>query len=438
MIIRNFSLGSEQKLLELRDSLGLSMDIQFLSLCKENCARFGKAIITDSELRILDEIFKATPPDASNAAINEVLCENNDIIATFNDLLTKRSHISEASSPLSLASISKVSGKYMNSIGIKTPSLPEELDEDIEDKEHSLIEDIIDAAKYYDKNSLVTVVTDRLHNEQFKIDAEAFSNYFLAAINKTIDAVLSFITYGYDRQLISLYLKYNFPKDADSKTLGNCLAMILGAYRVTCELCITDVSRISFTSSENLSLSAYPFVKKEKAYMPSKLNANGSKLYLLSFSRLENGMPDFKSFRSMCDLYHIFSSHGEIKSALSINGNLRDAISKAEGAFRFIPSEKGAEMLNESFCGILFESYIHPKNAILLGSVEQIPQETDKESCGTDEVNKSDFEENTTPNDTVLAFELLEKSSKQSDSTELLEQIEKNTQRNIEENSQIC
>ncbi len=418
MIIRNFYLYSDQKLLELHESLGLSMDIQLLGLCKKNCAKFGKMNVTASELRILDEIFKATPSDASNADINEVMCENSDIIATFNDLLAKRSRISVASSPLSLTSLSEVSGKYMNSIGLKTPPLPKEFTEDIENKEHSLISDIIDTAKQYDKNSLVNVITNRLHNEQFEIDEQAYDKHFLTSLNKAIDAALSFVAYGYDRRLISLYMKYNFPKNADSKTLGDCLATILGAYRVTCELCMTDVPCISYTDSEDVSFSASPFVKNEKAYMPSNLNAKGSKLYLLSFNRLENGMPDFESFRNMCDLYHTLSSQRKIRSALAINGVLRDAISKMEGAFRFVANEKTAEMLDQSFCGILLESYIHPKKAILLGSVELIPKKENDESCETDSVIKEGLEDIAEQNGTALTIEMSNNASEQHDKAE--------------------
>ncbi len=438
MTIRNFYSYSDQKLLELHESLGLSMDIQLLGLCKEHCAKLGKRNVTTSELRILDEIFKATPSDASNAAINEVICENSDIIATFNDLLSKHSHLSGASTPLSLSSLAKVSGKYMNTIGLKTPPLPKDLSEDFENKNPSLITDIIDTAKRYDKNSLVTVVTDRLHNEQFEIDEQAFGKHFLTALNKSIDAALSFIAYGYDRQLISLYLKYNFPKNADSKTLGDCLATILGAYRVTCELCMTDVSHISYTDSEEVSLTASPFVKTEKAYMPSKLNANKSKLYLLSFNRRENGMPYFEAFRNMCNIYHVLSSHGKIRSASAINGNLRDAISKMEGTFRFVPNEKSAKILDDSFCGILLESYLHPKNAILLGSVEPIPQKTADDSCEADGVNKGEVDEFSEQSDTTLTLEMPDNTSEQLDNAESLEQIGENTQKNSHENSEIC
>jgi hypothetical protein len=179
-------------------------------------------------------------------------------------------------------------------------------------------------------------------------------------------------------------------------------------------------------------------VKNEKAYMPSNLNANGSKLYLLSFNRLENGMPDFESFRNMCDLYHVLSSHGKIRSASAINGVLRDAISKMEGAFRFVPNEKSAKILDDSFCGILLESYLHPKNAILLGSVELIPKKENDESCETDSVIKDGLEDIAQQNDTALTIEMSNDTSEQHDKEESLEQFAENTQKNIEENSQIC
>lgn len=437
MTIRNFYSYSDEKLFELIDSLGLSMDIELLRFCKQHCAKLNKMDISDSELRIIDEVFKVTPTTAENAAISELVCENSDIIETFNDLLAKSAHLSGESAPLSLSSATQVSSKYMRMIGLKTPPIPEEIIEESEKKDHSLITDIIDVAASYDKNSLVTAVANRIHNEKFEIDELAFCEHFLSTINKLISSMLSFIAYGYDRQLISLCLKYNFPKDADSLTLGNCLAMILGAYRVTCELCMTDVSQIARNEYGEVSLSVSPFVGTKKGYMPSKLNANHSKLYLLSFNRLENGMPDFESFRNMCDRYHTLASHGKIKSALAVNGNLRDAINKMEGTCRFIENEKAADILDESFCGILLESYLFPKNAVVLGNVELIPQTTEPEATKAD----NETEDNTSAlvkTDENTVSEAPDVAPEEQNEVQAVEQIEKNTQENSEENSEIC
>lgn len=428
MTIHNFHSYSDEKLLELRDSLGLSMDVQILTLCKQHYVSSGKTSITSSELRIIDEVFKATPYDASNAAITNLICENNDIIATFNDLLSKHTHLSGAKTPLSLSSAAKISSKYMNMIGLKMPPIPEKIAKDIENKKPSLVADIIETAKQYDKNSFISVVADRLHSEQFEIDDQAFCKYFLPTVNQLIDDILSLIACGYDCQLISLYIRYNFPKNANAKTLGDCLATILGAYRVMCELCITDVSLVNHTDSDDVSVTTSLFAKSKKSYIPTKLNANQAKLYLISFDKLENGMPDFESFRAMCERYRILASYGKVKSALAINGNLRDAISNMEGDFRFVPNEKASEILGESFCGILLESYLHPKNSILLGSTKEIPHNSlPSEVNGA--INSSPVDI-ASQNQGVLTVNRSDKTSEHQNTSEALEQIGENTQKN--------
>ena len=439
--IQNFYTYTDTMLEELRESLKLSMDLDILRVCVQQSRKLGNRDITTSELRIIDEIIRATPKSTVNTALTEVLCENSDIIDTFNDLLAKNNYLSSTSSPLSLSSAAQVSTKYMDMIGVKTPPIPKELMPSIKDDHASFISDIIEHAKSSAPESIIATVAKRLHSGRFEIDEHAFEEYFLPTVNKLIGAILGHIAYGYDRQLISLYLSYGFPKDADDKKLGNCLATLLGAYRLTCELCMSNVSAVNYTDSADVSIKPTAFVKTEKNPVSKTLTSNNAMLYLFSFNRLENGMPDFESLRNMCERFHILSTHGMVLSATAVNGRLGEAISKMEDNCRLVLADGISDILDDSFCGIIFETYVYPKNAVKLGKVELIHEEM----ANTDTPEDTEAEETQDLFDFPKLIEPLEvfdeaeeetKTADRSDEqSEPLEQIETNASVNGEENS---
>ena len=122
--ITNFYSYTDDMLDSLRISMELSLDLEALKLCRDACKASGQRDITVAQLRLLDEVFKATPLDASNASIAELFCSDQNIISTFNDLISKRSKLPKnKQAPLSLSAAANVCSDYLVTVGIEKPAV---------------------------------------------------------------------------------------------------------------------------------------------------------------------------------------------------------------------------------------------------------------------------------------------------------------------------
>ena len=182
-------------------------------------------------------------------------------------------------------------------------------------------------------------------------------NCFSAAMNLALDAVLRLVSRGVDRRLIGLSLSYGFPRyETSEQEMGKNLSTILGAYRVTMELAAPEFeSSVDYIrGGRRLLCTAYTSYRGNA--IPGQVTGVGGRIGYLSFRRTEAGVPDFESFRQMCDLFGTWCAEGKVLSACGVTG---DALSAMEDLQREgLRIERGADAGSYQgvFCqGILFE-----------------------------------------------------------------------------------
>ena len=182
-------------------------------------------------------------------------------------------------------------------------------------------------------------------------------NCFSAAVNLGLEAVIRLVCRGVDRRAIGFTMSYAFPRYGVSELeMGKNLSTILGAYRVMMELaapeCDSSVDYIG--GSRRLACTAY--TPHGGSAIPERAVETGTKIGYLSFCRNENGVPDFESFRQMCDHFHAWCAEGKIRSARGVSGDLLSAMADMASERVSITVSADAEAYRGCYCqGILFE-----------------------------------------------------------------------------------
>lgn len=198
---------------------------------------------------------------------------------------------------------------------------------------------------------------------------------FTTGINTAISSILPLIACGCKLSEISLNNRYIFSGINSEEKSGDALALLLGVYRVMIELCLFDSAYIEFIegSLSSLTCAAYSDIPAEP--IPSHFRQTGNAVYLLSFERDGDGMPDFNSFRGMCTFLRELISGKKAVSVRALRGTPEEALENMRGAFEFISNSSTEYILNEKAQGFIVESNSPIASGILLGLVGQKPEQ---------------------------------------------------------------
>lgn len=378
---------------------------------------------------VLDEISEI--PQGS-VTISDIYAKDQEIIRTYSDLYQKAKCLSAGGDvSMSLDNMIRIPQLYLDRIGATAPDClgdGSESDAVISDGESVFTLGIKTNAPKKLKYGYVDEKVDTADNEAFaassekrtaRIDSEAFSPIeygktlicldgqtgdlsapvtlpngttvyslfakggskdFTKGINTLLDTVFALLARGLDREKIGLCIKYGFPMSAelDGETrLGKSLALFLGAYRVMIELCIPDArAEAIMLDAKESSLLCAAYSDETPKKISNDLFDGEGELYLLSFNRGENGMPDFESVRKMCKYLGALINEGKALSVRFFDGALSKELRQTE-------SEEYAVQINEGADGICTQGFIIRSSAALsakvIGKVIQKETENDDE-----------------------------------------------------------
>ncbi len=144
----------------------------------------------------------------------------------------------------------------------------------------------------------------------------ASSGDFTDSALTLLEGVCRMVAAGVPREdiLASFYSGANV---ATPDKAGETVAQLLGLYRTQSELALpTDGSGAEFAESPFVSITLLAEEPQQK--IPSKFEAPGSRVYLLSPRYSENGLPEFKDVRLLLSYIEELSSDGKILSARAI------------------------------------------------------------------------------------------------------------------------
>ena len=216
--------------------------------------------------------------------------------------------------------------------------------------------------------ALIRALRSSLRAERFELCQDA-SEYFYRAVSTTVSAILSAVCLGSDRSQIRLNTRYLFPSAPSPSACSFALATVLGAYRVMCELCLPDIPKTKYRDDDGVYFDATAYISIGRSYIPREFSAERSYVYLLSFDRTESSLPDFSSFRSMCDFYRTCVITSRVISANAIEDTPRNTIAKMDTLCRFCAAENISDILDRRLQGMIVESSDPLKFGILLGKV---------------------------------------------------------------------
>ena len=207
--------------------------------------------------------------------------------------------------------------------------------------------------------------------------AELSRDYFMSGINAVIDTLLPLIACGAKIGAISLTLKYILSSLKTQEDYGDALSAILGVYRALVELCVADSPEIEYTTDGASAINCLAKTKIPEKAAPSHFKRASDEVYLFSFNKAENGMPDFESFRGMCGLINELILSEKVSAVRAVSGKLSDTLEAMKGGFELVCNPLAANMLEESYQGFIVEANEPLFSGILLGSIkaEEIPAE---------------------------------------------------------------
>ena len=156
--------------------------------------------------------------------------------------------------------------------------------------------------------------------------------FFESAIVATVASALSMALCGRDHTEISLCSASEMPDTLnDPHILGECLSLLLGAYRAQTELSLVathSTIRASHVAHPSLSVFAYG----NASAPPARLSLEGSTVYCLAVPRDENGLPDFPSLRELQRELAACARNGHIASArVLVNESVTEGLSAMQG-----------------------------------------------------------------------------------------------------------
>ena len=179
---------------------------------------------------------------------------------------------------------------------------------------------------------------------------------FSAAACAVLESVMKLVSRGADRKNVGAYLAYSLSDRARTEIeRGRALAAVLGAYRACIELALPlSAPEMRSTSlAPSVTCCAYtPLFSRE---LPDKFRGGNTTLAYMTFGRSPEGIPDFASFRAMCDRFSELCGKGQVISARALTGSLASAISYMSQGKALTLSADADAYMNVYCQGILLE-----------------------------------------------------------------------------------
>lgn len=202
---------------------------------------------------------------------------------------------------------------------------------------------------------------------------------------------------SYDKQLLSIALE--IPDDlSDERTVGKCIAGVLGLYRAQTELALPTTGRVSIrgiADSIAPTLSVWSLAQSKKK-MPATFTKSGSFVYAVAPKLDKDGLPDFAALRQLLNQLARFASEGKILSSRTLVGEaVTDGIRKMSLSHTCVLSDKRVAAEGKVPLCILIESEaelpfayigkVHPFIRLPRETVD-IPARTELVACDRPEV----------------------------------------------------
>lgn len=188
------------------------------------------------------------------------------------------------------------------------------------------------------------------------VSLETEHSPFSAALNAVLESVMKLVSRGADRKNIGVYLAYSLPSGAKTDAQrGRALAALLGAYRACMELSLPCSAPEIRSASAKTSVTCCAYTPLFSRELPDKFRGGKTTLAYLTFGRTPSGVPDFESFRAMCDRFLALCKEGSVLSARAVTGSLGSAISyMSQGKALTLSADADAYM--STYCqGIVLE-----------------------------------------------------------------------------------
>jgi hypothetical protein len=204
-------------------------------------------------------------------------------------------------------------------------------------------------------------------------------NAFGAAVNALVDNTLRLVAAGADRRAICSAAVYEFPCDGrDAESLGESLALILGAYRVGVELAFSEgMTETSYNTERKLTSVLYASAPRNP--VSAVFTAEGSYIGFLPIEKSGDGFIDFNSLRRVCDSFYELKLNGKILSARAVTDEPSVTVEKMKKCMTVTLTESGRLAANAPCKGILFETSDGRLDCII-GSID-ITERAEPEEC---------------------------------------------------------
>ncbi len=190
------------------------------------------------------------------------------------------------------------------------------------------------------------------------VKADLAASPYSHAINTVLDTVMEIICQGANRKNIALDTVFLFPLyQVSPEDLGKNLSAMLGVYRVAMELCL-PFGGYQNTSDHDLTLLcvAKTTARSEGTTVPVHTSAVENSLYYLPLIRKPDGMPDFDSFRRMCDYVNRLFGERKIVRACTVHGNIIHTARQMAGNRRLTVTPETENLARYFSHGILLEA----------------------------------------------------------------------------------
>ncbi|MBE6596285.1 MAG: hypothetical protein E7641_01320 [Ruminococcaceae bacterium] len=225
--------------------------------------------------------------------------------------------------------------------------------------------------------ALIEEISSSLTAASFDLtNTEKDEKIYNSAMLSVTDALTDAIAQGYSREDVTLFNRYILPKNATPEGLGESLAAILGVYRATVELCVAEDHSVEFAETETVVLSST--AKRSEAALPisDTVTESGTKLYLLSYTQDERGLPEYKSLRAMWSYLEKLFKSCDVRYSRRVDGNVGKELELMKGDLSLSLTDDGEELYSRKLKGIIVGANVDIKHGILLGISESKETQT--------------------------------------------------------------
>ncbi len=178
---------------------------------------------------------------------------------------------------------------------------------------------------------------------------------FPVSIDTALSAILAGIAQGIPRSEVSLKVKYSFSESFDEESVGANISAILGIYRVMSELYMSGEASAEYSNAHAPYISVSAIAEAPPKKIPTAFCHEHSGVYLLSFERSECGIPNFESFRGMCDFYQKILKASTVRSATAVCGDIQAALSSMSAEFECEIKDTAWHLCQGDMLGIIVE-----------------------------------------------------------------------------------